>query len=142
MWILCLNSQDEHSIIQLTLRHQGGKAEMDFRIETALVNIENCRAQRLDLASLAAAAHLSYPYFSRLFKAQTGIPPSMYLKRHRLKLAEELLIETTLTIKEVGCAVGLLDQSHFVRDFAQMYGISPLAYRRRQRLAIGPSHRT
>jgi AraC-like DNA-binding protein len=48
----------------------------------------------------------------------------------RFEKAEELLRTTNLSIKEIANHTGILDCSHFVRDFAKSYGMSPKAYRR------------
>lgn len=52
-----------------------------------------------------------------------------YLKNLRMQKAGELLETTSLSVKEVGAAVGMLDQSHFVRAFKKSYGLTPSQYR-------------
>ena len=81
------------------------------------------------LAEMAASANLSRPYFCYLFKSMTGSPPRRYLKLLRLQYAATLLTTTFLTVKDVVERAGCADQSHFVRDFKQMYGKTPSAYR-------------
>ena len=36
-----------------------------------------------------------------------------------------------MSVKQIAARVGLTDMSHFVCDFQQRYGLSPLRYRRR-----------
>ena len=47
--------------------------------------------------------------------------------------AEELLKTTTLSIADVGSAVGYFDQFHFSRAFKKVYGVSPRAWRDEQK---------
>lgn len=57
--------------------------------------------------------------------------PLQYLKALRMEKAKHLLETTFLSVKQVMKVVGIRDESHFVRDFQRIYGLSPLAYRLR-----------
>lgn len=54
-----------------------------------------------------------------------------YLRDLRLKKARQLLEESDSfsTIKEIRLAVGILNDSHFTRDFKKKYGLAPSEYR-------------
>lgn len=52
--------------------------------------------------------------------------------------ATTLLVTTFLSIKEIIAQVGFKDESHFVRDFKRIYGVTPTEYRK-QNLVIDPS---
>jgi AraC-like DNA-binding protein len=42
----------------------------------------------------------------------------------------KILLETTfLSVKEIMTEVGVSDESHFVRDFKSVYGVSPARFR-------------
>jgi len=62
--------------------------------------------------------------------AQTGLTLSRYIKRVRMSRADELVCSTFLSIKEIVAAVGLRDESHFVRDFKSCHGCTPTERRR------------
>lgn len=66
-----------------------------------------------------------------LFRAELGISPSKYLKRLRLESARLMLCTELRSVKETMALVGFQDESHFVRDFEAIFGLSPLRYRRR-----------
>jgi len=53
-----------------------------------------------------------------------------------MKSAESLLVTSFLTIKEIAVKVGLPDDSHFVRDFEKIYGVSPSQFRSLARKAV------
>ena len=55
----------------------------------------------------------------------------MYLKFLRMEKARHLLETSFLSVIEITRAVGVGDQSHFVRDFKKAHGAPPTLYRRR-----------
>lgn len=68
--------------------------------------------------------------FFALFKQQTKMTPSEYLRNFRIGKAKEMLMRTDLPAAHVGKACGLGDPAHFSRLFSRMTGYTPLAYRR------------
>ena len=46
-----------------------------------------------------------------------------------MERAKELLETSFLSVKEIAHRVGLNDESHFVRDFKMIYGLTPISYR-------------
>lgn len=74
--------------------------------------------------------------FFALFRQQTKMTPSEYLRNFRIEKAKEMLVRTDLSAAHVGKACGLGDPAHFSRLFSRMTGYTPLAYRRR----MGPGH--
>jgi transcriptional regulator GlxA family with amidase domain len=58
-----------------------------------------------------------------------GQSPVDYLRRHRIGLAKELLIRTSLSVKDIAEQVGYAEQSQFSRTFRKSESVSPLAYR-------------
>lgn len=57
--------------------------------------------------------------------------PVQYLKDLRLEQAREMLVNSFLQIREIGFKVGMSDQSHFIHDFKEKFGVTPTEYRRR-----------
>jgi len=51
----------------------------------------------------------------------------------RIKEAKKLLINTKLSITDVGEAVGYKSNTHFGRVFKNITGASPLSYRKRHK---------
>ncbi len=85
------------------------------------------RAYRLD--ELAAAAGLSVPHFSDLFRKQAGYPPIEFLLRTRIRRACALLDGSDAPIKHVAAEVGFEDPFYFTRCFSRVMGCPPQAYR-------------
>ena len=103
---------------------------MDRRIELVISKIETKPAASLNTAVLAGMVGLSPSRFRHLFKQETGTSPAQYLKDFRLRKAETMLRTSFLPVKQIVKRVGIRSNSHFVRDFRKMYGMTPAAYRR------------
>jgi transcriptional regulator GlxA family with amidase domain len=108
---------------------------MDFRVRHAIRLISEDLSRSLVLGEIARAVNLSQPRLRYLFRAETGMTPAQYLKSLRMKRAKELLEDegTFLNVKQIMLRVGVKDQSHFVRDFRELYGQTPSEYRKRVR---------
>ena len=74
--------------------------------------------------------------FFALFKQQTKMTPSEYLRNFRLEKAKEMLVRTKLPAAHIGKTCGLGDPAHFSRLFSRLTGYTPLDYRRQ----MGPGH--
>lgn len=75
---------------------------------------------------LAAHKYFVNPsYLSRLFKAETGMTFSRYLKELRMEKAAELLQESDLKVGDVASCVGYNDVSYFIQTFKKQYAMTP-----------------
>ena len=104
---------------------------MDRRIELIVSTIKTDAAVAWDTPALAALVNLSPSRFRHLFKQETGTSPAQYLKDYRMRKAEKMLRTTFFSVKQILKQVGLTSNAHFVRDFRDLYGLAPTAYRRR-----------
>lgn len=105
-------------------------AVTDHRVIRVIELIESRPSAELAVGSLAEAVRLSPSRLRRLFVAHTGLTLSRYIKRAKLRRADDLVRTTFLSVKEIAAAVGLHDESHFVRDFKSLYGSTPTERRR------------
>jgi len=83
------------------------------------------------IEKMARSVELSESYLQQLFQREIGMSPVQYLKQLRLETARDLLENSFKQVKQIGNEVGMADQSHFIRDFKQKYGLSPSEYRKR-----------
>ena len=102
---------------------------MAERVKRVIELMEGDPSRSFTLGKMAESVNLSAPYFCYLFKTITGVPPAKYLKSLRMQQAALLLTTTFLSVKEIVRRVGLTDESHFVRDFKRLYGMTPSEYR-------------
>jgi AraC-like DNA-binding protein len=101
-------------------------ASVDRRVRFALNFIDkHYPANTTLIENIAPQINISLSRFRHLFKEETGLTPSQYLRLLRLEKAKTLLEESFLTIKEVVNAVGLTDVSHFVRSYKLRYRKTP-----------------
>lgn len=89
------------------------------------------------LADAAEAASLSPNYLTHLIKKETGKTFTELLTERRLALAQELLLATGERIGEIARRCGFADEAYSARRFRQWHGLSPRAWRERQRQALG-----
>ena len=106
------------------------EATMDQRILTVIALMKTDPRRALPLSKLAESVNLSPTRLCYLFKAETGTPPGRYLRTLRMQDATTLLVDTFLSVKEIIARVGFTDESHFVRDFKRIYGVTPTEYRK------------
>lgn len=85
--------------------------------------------QDIKLADLAALVGISQFHFSHLFKQSIGLPPYQYLLQQRVERAKQLLKQTDRTIVEIAFLCGFNSHSHLSKQFRQVTGITPTAYR-------------
>lgn len=91
------------------------------------INSHYMNAVRLD--ALADHFYISPYYLSRKFKEVTGFSFSDYLILTRVKEAQRLLRESTLSITEVAAEVGFDNFSHFGKTFKKITKQAPREYR-------------
>lgn len=103
---------------------------MDRRVQRVIQMIESDIRRNLTLAEMSHAVNLSPSHLYHLFKSETGMPPTRYVKVLRLRKAKELLETTFMSVKEIVTLIGANDGSHFVRDFKRHYNLTPTQYRR------------
>lgn len=92
----------------------------------------NIRYQ-LNVEELSDLAHVTKPYFIKLFKQEFGLSPVQYINNKKVERSQLLLFTTDMTVKEVAYTLGFNDQNYFIRMFRKVTGITPQEYRKRMR---------
>jgi AraC-like DNA-binding protein len=86
--------------------------------------------QPLDVARLAAAAHMSESHFARAFRREYGEPPATYLMTRRIERAKAQLRETVKPVTEICLDIGFRSLGSFTSRFGEVVGMTPTEYRR------------
>lgn len=110
-----------------------GPARGDEAMEHARYLLGADLHRPLDPRELAAGFGLSYERFRKIFRAHFGLAPHQYRIQRRIEHAQTLLAEENQTLKETAYALGYPDPFSFAKQFKQVTGVSPGAYRRRHR---------
>lgn len=106
-----------------------GSKLQEFYIHEALTYIEHNFQNEITIEDIAGVCGLNRTYFGKIFKEALGKTPQEFLLNYRMLKAAELLKLTSLSIGDVGLAVGYANQMHFSRAFKNNYGISPREWR-------------
>jgi AraC-like DNA-binding protein len=98
-------------------------------IDVAISYIHNHLYEPLSLSHIASYVGYSSYHFSRLFKEKTGLPPLYYVSSLRLQKAKELLLNTNLTVRDIGLEIGQQSLGTFTTRFTKCVGMSPSHFR-------------
>lgn len=80
-------------------------------------------------ADLARELRLSHDYFSRVFRRSFGMTPKEWLMRERIRHAAQWLASSVQNISEVAYEYGYPNVYLFSRQFKQVMGVGPKAWR-------------
>lgn len=109
-----------------------GNRMRDFYVKEALSFIEQNFQNDISVEDIASFCGLNRSYFGKIFHDTTGKSPQEFLISYRMSKAGELLKLTTLSVADIGNAVGYPNQLHFSRAFKNTYGVSPRTWRYEQ----------
>lgn len=105
-----------------------------FIMDSIAAFIQDNYGEDFSRTELADKAYMSESKFGRAFKERFGQSVTSYVKDIRMSKAAELLRNNPdLSITDIALFVGYGNVVHFARMFRQVYGLSPLQYRRKKR---------
>lgn len=102
------------------------------KLELIISYIEKHLAEPITVEQLAEIAHLQVNYFIKFFRLHFGNTPMNYVKRQRLEKAKQYLLNSDLSISEIGQKVGYTEVSHFSNQFKNYTGITASVYRKQR----------
>lgn len=103
------------------------QVKVSRRLQPAFAYIREHIGETISLDDLAEHLFISKPQLIRLFKAETGMTPNKYITLFRIMKSREYLTEGNSLLK-VCELVGYADESHFIRTFKKIMGITPKQY--------------
>lgn len=122
--ILCSRlSKRQQNLSQKTFRQ-------NERMKTMLQFIQQNFRETVTVGEIASSASVSESECMRCFRQTIGMSPIAYLKSYRLQCAAELLRTTDFTVSMIGEQCGFGEMSYFSRAFREVYGNTPLQYRK------------
>lgn len=112
---------------------QNCRGEIADKVQEAAHYIAENYGENLSLGDVAKIACMEKTYFSKRFKALTGFGFHEYLTQTRLRAAEQLLRETSLSVTEITAQCGFSGSNYFGDVFRRWKGVSPSQYRKTSR---------
>lgn len=96
----------------------------------ALTKIDNYSFISKSAAEIYKNYPVSHTAFIAEFKRMCGVPPSQYLMEKKMSYAKALLRTTDLSILQIAEELRYASVSYFIKKFKDLFGITPLQYRR------------
>jgi len=110
-----------------------GDKEIQESIQRAKALMKDRIDHQINLEELANEIGVGYSWFRRMFKHYTGLSPSQYFLQLKLNKAKDLVLNTSLSIKEISVITGFESQYYFSKFFKKRIGISPIQQRKYSR---------
>lgn len=88
-------------------------------------------ADRITVDDLAEAVCISPTYLSRIFKQETGVSVSEYIRQRKVDMAKNFLRFSDHSLVEIANMLSYSSQSHFIQQFRAQTGMTPKTYRDR-----------
>ncbi|MDO4615924.1 MAG: AraC family transcriptional regulator [Lachnospiraceae bacterium] len=83
----------------------------------------------ITLQDLGDAFFISQYHLAHIFKDETGVSPMKYILYRKIGESQKLLMNTELSVGEIGFELGFNDNSHFSTTFKKYIGMTPSQYR-------------
>jgi transcriptional regulator GlxA family with amidase domain len=117
--------------------HRWASGETAANLPPAEIQPEVVRLWHLVNSSVAAPEEFlkhihgmpNYDSLRHAFRKAFGCSPREMMQQLRIQQAKNLLLETSLSVKEISLRVGYLRQHEFTRAFHQQVGGAPTAWR-------------
>ena len=93
------------------------------------------QAPKLQVQDLAAEMNLHPNYLNSVIKSKTGKTVNQWISRRSTAVAKSLLLNTTLSAKEIAYRMGYSEPTHFSRFFKKQTGMAPRTFRQKHRSA-------
>lgn len=88
----------------------------------------NC-GEKLSVCDVAAKFNYNPDYLSTAFRRISGLTLLQYIHKMRITEAKRLLVNTTLSVKEIANTVGFFDDKYFMKIFKKHETVTPTKYR-------------
>ena len=108
----------------------GVKSQYHNAVQRVVLYLNANLGQRITVKNMAEKAGFSERRFRQVFELVQEIPPKQYLESLRMRMAEALLLNTSLPILSIADRLGYCSQFHFSKRFQAAYRISPTQYRK------------
>jgi two-component system response regulator YesN len=105
-------------------------------IHRAMAYIQAHLAENIQREQLGKLVNYDAVYLVKLFKEEIGMTFTDYMTLARMLLAQELLCETDIPIRDIVARCGYTDFSYFSARFKKICGMTPHEWRENNREAF------
>ena len=123
------NTEKKLGVFQEDFTAQKEEGEEDF-VDAAMDFVRHNVNKNILRSDVAEHVHLNEEYFSRVFKARTGVTFKDYVLIEKMKTAQFLLANTKLSVGIIASKVGFDNFSHFSKMFKKITNKTPQEYRK------------
>lgn len=125
------------NILSRNVSENGTKAaaEQGQPVNRILLHIQQHihNPEKLRVDYLATHFNIAESYISEYFKKFTGKSIRDYITQYKIRLVQQRLANSALTISQIADELAFTDESHLSRQFKKHSGLSPVAYRKKVR---------
>ncbi|MBR7133038.1 MAG: AraC family transcriptional regulator [Clostridia bacterium] len=104
------------------------------KFDSVINYINSNFTKNISVNSVSQKFNYEEAYFCRMFKKHTGLTAAKYIRIQRLERARYLLEKTDTSVTGIAISCGFRDSAYFINCFKNMYGTSPLKYRKEHRV--------
>jgi len=113
-----------HRLMEITI-FDVDSGQGDYRINKIIRYISMHYPEKLTVKNLAFQIGIDTDYFGHLFKRETGLTVNQYIKKIRIRNAENMLQSGNYKVQEVAEHCGFSDNFHFYKSFRSVRGFPP-----------------
>ena len=116
-------SQKEYK--KTVLENSMNKLDSEFIARITKIVESNLDSEELSIRFLSEQLNMSSPTFFRKIKAVTGMSGTDFIRRIKMRRAEELLLSREYSINDIAFKVGFNSAASFRKAYKAEFGISP-----------------
>lgn len=104
------------------------KLDNEFIEKVTSIIEQNLDSDKIDVAFIADKMNMSHSTLYRKVKALAGMTANEFIRKVRIRNAEQLLLTGKYTISEISYMVGINSITYFRQCFKDEYGLAPSEY--------------
>lgn len=114
---------------KLLLHESANQLDKDFIEKVTSFIEQNIENEELNIPLIASQMNMSHSSLYRKIKALTDLTTNEFIRKVRMRVAEQLLLTKKYTVNEVMYKVGINgSSSHFRQSFKDEFGVNPSEY--------------
>lgn len=102
--------------------------QLDEQVELLIKSLEQYPEREFSLDQLSQEVYISKYYMIKKFKINCGLTPHKFMIQNRIRKSKQLIIKNQ-SLTDIAMAIGFYDQSHFIRHFKHIVGLTPNEYK-------------